>query len=507
MPLNSFFYAIAFLIMIPLVGWPSLHVIPTDFNSDVFQYLTIANYYLYFDATKIYDAGTVGPVIPLILYGLKFISLKIFTWWPQLDIFLLCLLTVISYFCGYVLFLNVCQRLKVPKILALFLYALLLFLLPSDSETLSPNGELISSAFICLAITIHFRAKQYGWSTILAISTLLMLAFFTKVQSAPIILITILSFVLSRRIKWRLITACTLIGIIAEAFLFVNDAGIFYNSNYLINYVLQRQTNSLIGYAQSIATHLSWIYTMGVNFFPYISWIFICHLILGVGNSKLDSNSDFRFSKFWWWFFITTFVIYLPNRTFPHYLIFFLPMVIIFSAWTIARIIPLNIKFKSYFLVFLILLICIFKVAKNTPFNKSSFSISSTFIPFELSSEANEVRSFLDEKGDNFYVHGWDFRYYSYFNKGSTTRPHLFSVQQKMQIPEAYISALMQSPPKYLLDIVEHSGFIRGDQWRLDKHPAWEEIIINCYTPVFDKSGLRLYVIKKTLPIACHIKK
>jgi hypothetical protein len=101
-------------------------------------------------------------------------------------------------------------------------------------------------------------------------------------------------------------------------------------------------------------------------------------------------------------------------------------------------------------------------------------------------------------------VHGWDYRYYTYLNQGFPGEHHLHGVQINSQTPEMYLSKLLKAPPKYILDVVEHSGFIRGAGWRLDQNPAWAKTINGCYTAIFDEGGLRLYERNNPLPQNCQ---
>lgn len=173
------------LLTVLLVGWPVLHLNPVDLNSDVFQYLSIANYYLYADHPHIRDAFTVGPVIPLLLFFLKYVALHITSWTPQVDITLVCFLTYVCYSLVALSLLFISKQLALPSSIGFFLGALLLFFLPFDSEALSPNGELVSSTFICLALVSYFGARDFTWERLLSISIFLLAAFLLKFKACP----------------------------------------------------------------------------------------------------------------------------------------------------------------------------------------------------------------------------------------------------------------------------------------------------------------------------------
>ena len=64
-------YLVLLVLSACMVALPALRINPVNINSDVFQYLSLANYYLYFDATQVRDAFTVGPFIPALLFCLK----------------------------------------------------------------------------------------------------------------------------------------------------------------------------------------------------------------------------------------------------------------------------------------------------------------------------------------------------------------------------------------------------------------------------------------------------
>jgi hypothetical protein len=144
------------------------------------------------------------------------------------------------------------------------------------------------------------------------------------------------------------------------------------------------------------------------------------------------------------------------------------------------------------------------KVAQISPINKSLLSSQSWYKPFALSNETDKMRPLLNSEKNNFYVHGWDYRYYAYLNQGFPDEHHLHGVQINAQSPEAYLNGLLKTPPQYILDVVEHSGFIRGAGWRLDQKPAWAKTIARCYTAIFDEGGLRLYEQKNPLPQNCQ---
>ncbi|CAB4813608.1 unannotated protein [freshwater metagenome] len=501
-------YLFLLLLAIPIVGLPLLRLNPVDINSDVFQYVSLANYYLYFDHPQIRDAFTVGPVIPILLFCLKWLALQWFSWSAQLDITLVCLVSYLSYSAIVMSLLFISRKLGIPTVIGVLLGCLFLFFLPWDSEALSPNGELVSSAFICLGLACYFGASAFTYKRLTTIALLILVAFFTKVQSLPILILCIYCFAMPAKSKGQLITLCLLIGAIIEAILFYNGSGLLYHFQGLANYTAGQSTGALT-YLKQIPVRLAWIANGTVQFFPLLLWIVLTQFFLGIRNTSTPSISPnlFRFSTFWLWYGVCFVTVFLPNRFFPHYFLFFIPMVVLFSGYT-ARFL-LTAPLKSHHTT--ILVICIaaltcFKTAQVLPLQKSLQETAKIlYIPFALSPQADKVRMLIGTKGDNFYVHGWDYRYFAYLNKGYYGQPHLYSVQQNFQSPESYLAQLMQAPPQYILDSVEHSGFIRGANWRLTQHPVWAPMMARCYVLSFDEAGLRLYERKSPLPSDCLV--
>jgi len=500
--LASFFML---LLAIPLVGWPVLHLNPVDINSDVFQYLSIANYYLYADHPHIRDAFTVGPVIPVLLFCLKYVALHLTSWNPQLDIALVCLLTYICYSAIVLSLLFICRRLALPGSIGLFLGAVFLFFLPWDSEALSPNGELVSSTFICLALVGYFGAKEFTWGRLLSIGLFLLAAFFTKIQSLPILLLCLYCFVMPAQSKWRLIFLCVILGFAIEAILFYNEGGLLFHLQGLTQYTSGR-TSNIYGYLKQIPARLAWVINGSVQIFPMLLWIVLNQVFLHIKQQSENAISSFRFSTFWLWYGVCLFTAFMPNNFFPHYFLFFIPCIVLFSASSISGQ-SVNTVFSKQFQIILIIVAIILaclKVAQISPIDKSLLSFQSWYKPFVLSEQTNKVHPLIKSGANDFYVHGWDYRYYAYLNQGFPGEHHLHRVQIKAQSPELYLSELLKAPPKYILDVVEHSGFIRGADWRLDQHPAWAKTITRCYKVIFDEGGLRLYERNNPLPQTCQ---
>jgi hypothetical protein len=491
-----------------MVALPTLRINPVNINSDVFQYLSLANYYLYFDATQVRDAFTVGPVIPALLFCLKWFALKWFSWSAQLDITLICLVSYLSYSAIVMSLLFISQKRGVPTVIGVLLATLFLFFLPWDSEALSPNGELVSSAFICTALACYFGASTFTYKRLIAIALLLLAAFFTKVQSLPILFLCIYCFGMPAKSKGQLIAIGLLIGAIIEGFLYTHGGGLIYHFGELASYT-SGQSMGKMEYAKQVFSRLAWIVDGTVRFFPLLLWIALAQLFLGVNKQHSSNPTSFRFSLFWVWYGICFLTAFLPNRFFPHYFLFFIPLVVLFSADSAARLLQLTSdtthSAKHYALIWVaIFALAILKMVQVLPMQQSLLSGKTFYTPFILSPQTEKVQTLLNTKGDNFYVHGWDYRYYGYLNKGFAGEPHLYSVQQHFQTPQAYLNDLLKLAPQYILDVVEHSGFIRGVNWRLTQHEAWAKTFVQCYNPIYDEAGLRLYERKSPLPSDCQ---
>ena len=508
MLINRQAYFFLLILAIPLVGWPVLHLNPIDINSDVFQYLSIANYYLYADYPHVRDAFTVGPVIPVLLFFFKFLALHLTSWTPQLDIALVCLLTYFCYSSIALSLLFICRRLELPSSIGLFLSAVFLFLLPWDSEALSPNGELVSSTFICLALVTYFGAKEFSWGRLLSIDIFLLAAFFTKIQSLPILLLCLYCFVMPTQSKIRLIVLSMILGSAIEAMLFFHKGGLLFHLHGLAQYTYGETSNSY-DYFKQIPTRLAWVVNGSLQIFPMLIWIVLSQIFMNGKQHSLNNISSFRFTTFWLWYSVCLFTAFMPNNFFPHYFLFLIPCIVLFSANLTGNIWINNVQAifsKQYFITLIIaaIVLACLKVIHISPINKSLFNSQSWYKPFVLSDQTNKVRLLLNSGGNDFYVHGWDYRYYAYLNQGFPGEHHLHSIQIKAQSPEAYLSGLLKTHPQYILDVVEHSGFIRGAGWRLDQHPAWAKTILRCYTSIFDESGLRLYERKNPMPPGCQ---
>lgn len=305
--------------------------------------------------------------------------------------------------------------------------------------------------------------------------------------------------------KWRLVFLCVILGSLIESILFYNEGGLLFHLQGLTQYTSGRTTNAL-DYLKQIPVRLAWVINGSMQLFPMLLWIILSQIFLHFTQRSKNAMSSFRFSTFWLWYGVCLFTAFMPNNFFPHYFLFFIPCIVLFSASTASNTNTVFSKQHQTLLIIAAIVLTCFKVAQISPINKSLLNSQSWYKPFTLSNETDKVRPLLSSEKNSFYVHGWDYRYYAYLNQGFPGEHHLHGVQINAQTPEMYLSNLLKAPPKYLLDVVEHSGFIRGAGWRLDQNPAWVRTIARCYTVISDEGGLRLYEQKNPLPQGCQTK-
>jgi len=528
-----------------LAGIPLILVDPTNISPDSYQYLSIANYYLFSPSLHIRDAFTVGPVVPLLLALIKSIALKFIRWNPDIDI---ALLKTLVFIC-YIIITASAYKMISKHVDAQKTLIVLFFLLVSlniEADMFSLNGELVCIATISILMTL-FQKQNRNTVWFLSISVLIILTIYAKIQSVPILLLLILSE--SRDTRELKTIAFYLFPLLltTELYLYINGIGVLKNSVNMCNYIfnsnlitsINTHVHSIISIAfiifRNYAFHFVWVLIELVILFPLLPFTI---LLLSLEKHQNNKNlfSDWRI-----WLAVTIFSIYLPGRRFYHYLFFAIPFILKFSGIAISNIenifnnssfsnvdtnrikksswrqnttnknvnagtgtennkpkqhykkfISQHLK-NNHFLSGIMLILVLSKIIAYLPnlyhFLVSEHGISPRFI---LSKEADDVRDIFKKNPGTLLVHGWDHRYYPYFNTYSLDGEASSFLIGAIDIP-TYINGIIKNNYEYLLDVVNHSGFVRKPKYSLSKLENLNAVIAQRYTLIYNKNGLRLY--------------
>lgn len=466
----------AAFICLGFIGVPLAWLNPVDINPDPYFHIQLANYHLYSGNTDARDALTVGPLIPAFYAAVKWIGLHLFSWKAAYEIYLIKLLSFTCF-----LIISIAFTLRSASVIgrckALVLTSIFLAFMQVSMDALSPNGELVAVTWIAILIYV-LDVASLSLARIFVISLISIAIIYTKIQAIPLLVLLLLPRLQSwKNFKYLLIISIPLLfGL--EVFLYAKGAGIFYNLATLYKYVSDGAvagSNAVVGKIDLLlslqfrAKHILWICNQTILNFPILIFIAIAFIFA----SPLEKNifKDWRI-----YLFVTFFTMALPGRQFEHYTLFSIPFILLFSANAINTLQDgdSNARFKMHqvkkYLLTIFVLLSLFAYKSLIAFpGRDYFNGKTSFIYSELPKREalNDVKKILDKNPGPTFIHGWDYSVNLYLDQYSN-RFEIPMLMARAISEKQYINAFQSNQYKYILDITQYQGLIKGPEYWLN---------------------------------------
>lgn len=466
----------AALICLCFIGIPIAWLNPLDINPDPYFHIQLANYYLYAGNSDARDALTVGPLIPAFYAAVKWFGLQFFSWKPSYEIILIKLLSFICY-----LIISICLVLRSAPIIgrykSLILLSVVLAFIQVSMDALSPNGELVAVTWLSILIIV-LNAPYFSISRIVLISLICIVTVYTKIQAIPLLALILLPSLNSWKNTKHLIYIVVPLVLTLEAFLYLKGAGIFYNLTTMFKYVADGAvagSNAVVGKIDILlslqlrAKHILWILNQAILNFPVIAFIVITFVF--AGQSQKNLLKDWRI-----FLFITILTMILPGRQFEHYTLFSIPFILLYSAPAVALIqkqrpsllVEKKWMIKAPLFVGVLLVLFVYKSLLAFPgreyFNKNASWIYSD-LPKRIA--LSEVKEIIDKNPGPTFIHGWDYSVNIYLSQYSN-RFEIPMLMARAISEKEYLSAFESKRYKYILDITQYQGLIKGPEYWLN---------------------------------------
>lgn len=463
-------------ICIGFIGVPLAWLNPVDINPDPYFHIQLANYYLYSGNTDARDALTVGPLIPAFYAAVKWIGLHFFSWKTAYEIYLIKLL---SFACFLIISITFTLRSAsvIGRYKALVLTSIFLAFMQFSMDALSPNGELVAVTWMAILIYVSDVASL-SLTRIFVIALISIAIIYTKIQAIPLLALILLPRLKSwKNFRYLIIMSIPLtLGL--ELFLYAKGAGIFYNLATLYKYVSDGAvagSNAVVGKIELLlslqvrAKHILWICNQTILNFPIL--IFIVIAFIFVSPSEKNILKDWRI-----YLFVTFFTMILPGRQFEHYTLFSIPFILLFSAYAINSLqngegdaLLSRHPLKKYLLtIFVLLSLFAYKSLIAFP-GRDYFNGKTSFIYSELPKREalNDVKKILDTNPGPTFIHGWDYSVNLYLDQYSN-RFEIPMLMARAISEKQYINAFESNQYKYILDITQYQGLIKGPEYWLN---------------------------------------
>lgn len=495
------FWLLACIAIILMVGWPLMWMKPVTMNQDSFMYLSVANHYLYDTTRELRDAYTVGPVIPLILAGTKAVILYFVDWHPDVDIAILKAFTLLAY--GVIavgMF-----RLTLPSTTglkaALAVIASLAFLVIGP-DAFSLNGELVAVALLIL-LMLELRSPRSDKLADFKVLLLCVLIIYTKIQAIPLLALTLVSHASERDDKWSFVFRLALGVILVEMVLFFAGVGVLKNSLNMLNYIL-------IGNSQE-TLQSSGSFSIGVQFRRWaaqIAWLkkewganfpFVFFVLFALVVSPSKKIRTFGFSHWLVWLGVTVITIIASGFQFPHYVNFTWVFLARFTGPALEGLDRPNSPDRaSKWLIggAIAALVVLRMFNSGANFHANTGNSSPWFPRFYISDEVQEVARHLDNQPGRIFVHGWDYSVYAYLNTYSSGHELPLVVVGALS-PKQYLDSIESEKRRYLLDVINHTGYVSNLNFSLDGSNVYAEYVRQNFKLVYEKNRLRLYERKQ----------
>lgn len=477
--LNWLFFAFSFLTILSYtIGLDILFYPPGAFNPDTYSHLAVANY-ITNNHFSLRDVCTVGPVIPFLIASIKYFISVFSPWHIYYDeIIVKCL----SFFCFFVISLTLFGNLKDSRFStfnALIVLFVFLSIFPTQIDVISLNGEIMSVSVISLIL--FFRNKNFEYKHVF-IAFLLLICLYIKIQSILLIFLILLLFINDLIFLRKLIYSLLIIFIGCELILINFDIGLYANFTKYISYITMGQNSPVEGNWVDI---FRWEIYYGNYFFPFVIFIFLVAFFDIKFFKKIEEN-------IFLWFAFTLLTIAIPHRKFDHYILYYIPFLTLFFPK--ALICFKFYKRKPPILLRTIFILSVFLIATKSFIMVKKFNFITddlSYIEKYIGSEARDIFPLICCNNSTLFVHGWDFRFYSFLNKSDTGHevPLVFLNELSKK---QYQEKLVEYSPDFIIDITSYSSLLKSPTYKLNSFLN-DVNFINRYNIIYNKSGLLLY--------------
>jgi len=451
---------------------------PGSFNPDNYAHIATANYIVN-NHFSLRDVGTVGPVIPLLIASIKYFITLFSPWHIYYDeIIVKCL----SFFCFFIISLALFVNLKDSRFStfnALIILFVFLSIFPTQMDVISLNGEIMSVSV--MSLILFFRNKNFEYKHVF-FAFLLLICLYIKIQSILLIFLILLLFINDLIFLRKLIYSLLIIFIGCELILTNFDIGLYANFMKYISYINVGHNTPSEG---NLIDIFKWEVYYGNYFYPFFIFIFIV-AFFDIKSFKKTNENIFL------WLAITLLTIAIPHRKFDHYILYYIPFLILFLPKALvsfkfyAKTPPTTLLIVSLFTVFLAASKSYIMIKK---FNFVTDDLH--YIEKYVGPEARDIFSLVCCNNSKLFVHGWDYRFYTFFNKpdSGSEYPYLFvNTIDKNQ----YQNKLVVYSPEFIIDLTSHSGLIQSPFYKFNSFIT-DVNFINSYKVIYNKNGLVLY--------------
>lgn len=476
---NFIFSALFFLIIVSYtIGLDILFFPPGSFNPDTYSHIAVANY-MVSNHFSLRDVHTVGPVIPLLIASIKYFLSLFSSWHIYYDeIIVKCL----SFFCFFVISLTLFSNLKDSRFStfsALIVLFVFLSIFPTQMDVISLNGEIMSVSVISLIL--FFRNKNFEYKHVF-FAFLLLICLYIKIQSILLIFLILLLFINDLIFLRKLIYSLLIIFIGCELILINFDIGLYANFMKYISYINTGHNTPSEG---NLIDVFRWEVYYGNYFYPFFIFIFIV-AFFDIKSFKKTNENIFL------WLTITLLTIAIPHRKFDHYILYYIPFLILFLPKALA-------SFKFYArkpptTLLIVSLFSVFLVASKSYIMIKKFSFVTDDLPYiekYVGPEARDIFTVVCSRNSKLFVHGWDYRFYTFFNKpdSGSEVPSLFLNEiDKTQ----YQNKLVMYNPDFIIDLTSYSGLWKSPSFKFNSFIT-DINFINSYKVIYNQNGLVLY--------------
>jgi hypothetical protein len=485
---------VTFLALGPLIiGFSADHL-----NPDTYLYISIANYYVFESPTKVIDAFTVGPVIPILIATIKYALMDFVVWDANTDIILVKILSITCCIAIFVMSAAHMRRQLPGKSVSIFIL-LLLALLPVNLDTVGLNGELVSVCFFLILVLTFRISSDILWVFFVSLVSFLILN--TKMQSV-IFLVMLLFWGTYKNGTFDILKLVSVAFIICvlDLILYFFDLGFIYRLLDMLTYTGIGSSDSagdlsvvLFSIVDHYMSGLMWAINSIVINTPLLAFIVIYSLF-----TPKSTEGMILIQHPILWLLVLLVTMITPGKNFEHYSVY-----AIFYTVFMAPIVLVDIGSRvtsdlSKMIIPSLLLIIIYNVAPSVFGTDSAEGRKKIFPSEKLSGQIPELLNIVSSTPGKLLVHGWDYRYYSIFSRGSFGM-ELPLVVSGIVPEERYFDSIDDENYRYIVDVVQASGLIGGIEHSLSHTTSYGQRILRDYQVIGAQNGVVLYEKKAYL--------
>lgn len=499
--------------------WPSI-VYPIPLNPDEAQAaanaLRIKTHGFNWD---VMDGTTVGPLNSMAISWPHFLGLDVtfsstrFT--ATIFLFLVCTFVYFSL-------RKFCSR----WISILFLLPLVIFYSFTGSpEFLHYSSEILPLLLLVaanyLALTASFNCNASSGVKFALLGFLAGCVPFAKLQAFPVAMVTgiyALLLAITSMKRWRLLNVASLvIGAVAPTIIFLvplywaGKIQDFWQSYIVWAGVYINNSTSVLGIHSLIASDVTLAY---VTYFLVSVWLTsLLHGQVTLSRENLDNRIVGRNILYLAALTMTAFwVIAKPGNLFPHYLMFYPPLIIVFFCGSLSLVFGSRkgkFIFTSYYAVFLLLFVASFSYRFLGAEFEPVRSKYKTTLKQHFVTNSPRLLSWLPTSNGSMLVWGWMPQWYVWSSYAPATREshtyaQITSTKMTDYFRRRFIKDLQESDPQIIIDAVlgNSFGFNDPNKYSPNIFPEFSNILQDSYfrlLPLDEGSKCPKIYVKKEL--------